>query len=1574
MVMSYLKKLLIITLLIITSLHVYAQNNNNQLKCECTNGDFESGTFANWQGELGWCCPISTNPSGIVPGRHTIMSGSGVDPFTCGGLKVVAPGGNFSARLGNANVGAEAEKLKYSFVVDSTKWLFLYKYAVVLEDPGHPANAQPYMNLNIKVNGQSVGYCGTESFTAGGNLAGKFKNCGPYQWKDWETVGYDLEPYDGQNVTIEFATGDCAYGGHFGYGYIDAFCTPKKLKNTFCANSSSKTTTLEAPEGFNYLWMPGGMTTQKVTISNPQPGVTYTCTMSSKLKPSCKTYMTAKMDTAGIQAYFTNSPCSNKVVFKDSIVTPKGTWITNTKWDFGDGTVVSNKKNPEHSFPGPGQYNVSLIVTNNNGCIDTIGIKVNLEPPPKLAIGSNSTMSMSEANPFSDGLPDGILPSKIYQNTDSNYVICVNTNLQFKDATTLPNSSGKIVSWNWNFGDGDSSVIQNPSHLYATTGIYDLRFIAKTTFGCEDTLKRKVIVLPKPKPNFTTSNVCLNQAIAITNTSTIDTGYIKTFKWQFGDGTVSLDTTPTYQYASPGTYNVKLTTISEFGCMDSMVNSITIHPIPKADFNASNVCLSNQNIFTNTSTIFSGTITNYNWDLGDSTTSNQKDITHTYETEGTYTIKLSLTSDNACTDSITKQITVHPKAEPDFNYTTVCETESTVFMDLSKVSNGNIVNWNWNFGDGSTSNSKSPIHTFATAGNYNVSLSVVTDKGCAGTITKLVTVNPLPKINFATKDVCLNDTMKFVANNITNTNISKWNWNFGDGNTSIIKNAVNLYKSYGTFLVTLIGTNVFGCTDTIQQNVNIYPLPSVAFTTTAECLGNETKFQNFSTVPNGNLTFVWDFGDGSSSTLTNTEHLYKSDGIHNATLIATTDKGCKDTLTKNVTIHPIPVADFTFNNVCNKTPVQFTDNSTIKTGTISNWKWNLPSSIKNPTYTFPKDSMYDITLIVNSQYGCKDTVTKYITIYPLPISNFSSDSVCLNNQTIFTNLSNVKYGALNYSWKLGDGNSSNVQNTVHTYSSAGNYNVQLIVVSEFGCRDSITKQTVVHPLPISKFTTTEVCLNFPSKFTNQSSISSGTIESFIWHFGNGVYANSKDTEHTYDLCGSYNASLIAVSNFNCMDTIFEEVVVNCLPISEFVYENKCLYDTSKFIDKSKGVITSWSWEFGDTGVSDLQNPNHIYDAYGNYTVQLIVTTDKGCKDTTINETTIYSLPYANFSTAAVCKGLATEYIDQSTYIDNSKIIEWVWDFGDGKGYSTNKNATYVYSTDGDFTTNLLVKNIYGCTDTTNKSVTVHPIPVADFGDTLSSCFPLEANFIDLSTIKKGFISDWHWDFGDGNYSSQQNPTHVYTTNPPYVVKYDVSLYVTSDMGCSHDSTKYKIITVYPLPIAEFTMFPNPTSIIAPKVTFTDESLGNQEVIFWNWDFGDGLYNTIQNPQHIYQEPGLYVVKLIVENQYGCQDTVYKTVTIQPDFTFYIPNSFTPDGNGINDVFYGYGIGVQSFSMNIFDRWGNNLFNSDDLSEGWDGRANGGSDIAQQDVYVYVVKLIDVFGIEHKYIGHVNLIK
>jgi len=226
-------------------------------------------------------------------------------------------------------------------------------------------------------------------------------------------------------------------------------------------------------------------------------------------------------------------------------------------------------------------------------------------------------------------------------------------------------------------------------------------------------------------------------------------------------------------------------------------------------------------------------------------------------------------------------------------------------------------------------------------------------------------------------------------------------------------------------------------------------------------------------------------------------------------------------------------------------------------------------------------------------------------------------------------------------------------------------------------------------------------------------------------------------------------------------------------------------------------------------------------------------------------------------------------------------------------------------------------------------------------------------------------------------SNSQNFEHCYTNDSVFSqVSFNITLTVTSDSGCVSSLSKSNYITVYPNPFADFTVDPQVTTVMDPVFSFINLSTGTD---FWNWNFGDNTTSVLMDPDpHTYApDTATYVITLITTSQYGCADTAYKTVIIEGDFVFYIPNAFTPNDDGVNDYFFGTGIGITEYDLWIFDRWGNMIFHGDNLpaeKARWDGRANGGKEPAQMDVYVWKVTLKDMFGNPHKYMGTVTLVK
>ncbi len=295
----------------------------------------------------------------------------------------------------------------------------------------------------------------------------------------------------------------------------------------------------------------------------------------------------------------------------------------------------------------------------------------------------------------------------------------------------------------------------------------------------------------------------------------------------------------------------------------------------------------------------------------------------------------------------------------------------------------------------------------------------------------------------------------------------------------------------------------------------------------------------------------------------------------------------------------------------------------------------------------------------------------------------------------------------------------------------------------------------------------------------------------------------------------------------------------------------------------------------------------------------------------------------------------------------------------------NKNILVAPSLNSTYS--ITITDANGCTVTETLNAFAHPLPVVSFSaDKQSGCSELCVNFTNTTLNSQSAI----WNYG--NNPSSNTGTHCY--NDPG--SYNVSLTVTDNNGCINTATQNNYITVFPNPLANFSSSANPT-LLNNTVYFTDQSIGATQ---WSWNFGDVIssYSTQQNPSHHYAAPdtGSYKVTLIVSNQFGCMDSIFDFIKITTDFTFYVPNTFTPNGDGVNDLFcpVGTGIDQKQYELVIFDRWGNLIFKSDNPAIGWDGRANGGTMIAQQDVYVWKINVAGSNTGRKRYTGNVNLIK
>jgi gliding motility-associated-like protein len=299
------------------------------------------------------------------------------------------------------------------------------------------------------------------------------------------------------------------------------------------------------------------------------------------------------------------------------------------------------------------------------------------------------------------------------------------------------------------------------------------------------------------------------------------------------------------------------------------------------------------------------------------------------------------------------------------------------------------------------------------------------------------------------------------------------------------------------------------------------------------------------------------------------------------------------------------------------------------------------------------------------------------------------------------------------------------------------------------------------------------------------------------------------------------------------------------------------------------------------------------------------------------------------------------------------------------GAITSASATVTPAADSTFT--VTVNDGCSLPVQASVSIVVNPVPVANFTPKYSvGCSPLTVDFADSSVTSPG--SSYHWTLGDGATSSSAVFSHTYSNGGVYAV----SLTVTTAQGCSDNLVLQHVVEVLQSPVANFTTSPQSVTLLAPIVDFTDLSTGAST---WNWDFGDGTgTDTVRNPSYTYKDTGTYSIRLIVKNSLGCIDTLYSTIRVAEDFTIYIPNSFTPNGDGINEGFIAQGFGIKDYEMWIFNRWGQIIYHTQSLTKPWNGTFFDNGKQCPGDVYVYKIKVHDSSGEVHNYLGGISLIK
>lgn len=491
--------------------------------------------------------------------------------------------------------------------------------------------------------------------------------------------------------------------------------------------------------------------------------------------------------------------------------------------------------------------------------------------------------------------------------------------------------------------------------------------------GCDTSFNRIIFVAPRPDPDFSATAGCLGERTLFTNNSRIQSGTMS-YIWDFGDGNGSTLVNPIHLYAQPGTYNVKLIAISNFGYRDSITRQVSVYELPAARFTFTNACEGNALTFRDVSTLPTGT-PSYLWDFGDGTTNNTSGTpSKTYATPGVYSVNMTVTV-NGCSHTFQRWVTQAPRARVNFTNSVAspgCENDEVTFINSSSVSSGTI-GYIWDFGDGNQSSIENPKHKYSRSGTFDVILTATTDQGCIDTRSTTISIKESPVAAFNAPSGCNDQQVSFTNSSTAPAGqTNNYVWEFGDGRTSTTANPVHTYGSFGVYNVRLNVVSSNGCTGMTESSVTVAIRPTASFFAEPVCQGNPTIFTN-TTVGTGNISHNWDFGNGSTSTDLNPNITFANSGNFNVTLISGIG-ACTDTATAVITVNPVPTANPTAaSNLDGDGTVSFTANA--NGGSIFLWVFGDggSSTLPNPKYRYLTPSLYYARLTVRNSEGCSFT-------------------------------------------------------------------------------------------------------------------------------------------------------------------------------------------------------------------------------------------------------------------------------------------------------------------------------------------------------------------------------------------------------------------------------------------------------------------------------------------------------------------------------------------------------------------------------------------------------------------------
>lgn len=740
------------------------------------------------------------------------------------------------------------------------------------------------------------------------------------------------------------------------------------------------------------------------------------------------------------------------------------------------------------------------------------------------------------------------------------------------------------------------------------------------------------------------------------------------------------------------------------------------------------------------------------------------------------------------------------------------------------------------------------------------------------------------------------------------------------------------------------------CTAMALVTVTVLPRPTPTITSNSPVCS--TKTLNLS--GSGGGTYSWTGPSLFSSALQNPSiNNVATTNSGTYTLVVTGANSCTASVTSSVTINPTPTVTATGTAVCAGQNINLTSNLTAG----ATYFWSGPntftSSVQNPVIANAQASLagaYNLT--VTSSAACSNTAVANVTVVALPIPTITSNAPICANATL--NLTGG--GGTNYVWSGPNAFVSATQNPVINNVTTLASGIYTLLVTSGNCSATTTSSITINANPVVLASNTgSVCE------TKSISVSANGGGSYNWSGPGGFTSNQSSFTINSAATGNSGIYTVVVTNSNnCSASAQTTVVVNSNPTVISSGGTVCI-GTTATLSASGGSNYSW---IGPNGFTSNQQTALIVNtsnlSIGIYTV--MVTAANTCTSFNTASIGVNQLPIASVnSNGPICLnsqlnlqgggGTIYSWTGPNNFVSNVQNPSFI-------ANSSAYNGIYV----------LTISDNIGCSNSVALPVVVNPLPLGTLvSSTTKNCVPFCSTFSVVATTGSSAIQSVNWIGSNGGTINGNSLSKCFTTAGDY----NFTALFTDANGCSNTSSF--VATAYPLPVADFNWSPETPLEKTELAYFTDLTTIGGPATKWNWWFiNNDNISQQQNPTFMFPDAGVYPVVLVVKNQWGCADTILKTITIAEDYGFYIPNAFTPNGDDINDVFQPKAFGVKKFTMSIFDRWGERLFVTNDFYKGWDGTYKGLP--CKNDVYVYKITLTNSFGKIVEKTGHVSLIK